>query len=128
MLIRDATLAIDGKLWVEIMGSYRRGAASSGDVDILITRDPSDSITHVGVLKRLVETLRRNGVITHDVRPLCLRLAYGGSPSRMITSPSRPSGWALAACQAASTAASISSPSPLRTGEQRSSTSLATRW
>ena len=30
------------------MGSYRRGADSSGDIDLLVTRDPSDGKTHEG--------------------------------------------------------------------------------
>lgn len=60
-------MEIDSKLWIEIMGSYRRGQETSGDVDILITRDPSDGITHAGYLKRLVHSLRTRGVITHDV-------------------------------------------------------------
>jgi hypothetical protein len=30
------------------MGSYRRGAEDSGDVDILLTRDTSDGKTHAG--------------------------------------------------------------------------------
>lgn len=28
------------------MGSYRRGAADSGDIDLLVTREPSGSSTH----------------------------------------------------------------------------------
>lgn len=32
----------NGKLWIEAMGSYRRGEADSGDLDILISRDTSD--------------------------------------------------------------------------------------
>ncbi|GMK59721.1 hypothetical protein CspeluHIS016_0803270 [Cutaneotrichosporon spelunceum] len=66
-LIRVAALAIDSKLWIEIMGSYRRGAETSGDVDILITRNTADKLDHSGVLKRLVHTLRSSGVITHDL-------------------------------------------------------------
>ncbi|KAL1405924.1 hypothetical protein Q8F55_007604 [Vanrija albida] len=65
--IREAALAIDPKIWIEIMGSYRRGAENSGDVDILITRDPSDGITHVGVLKRLLSSLHASGILTHDL-------------------------------------------------------------
>lgn len=65
--IREAALAIDPDIWIEIMGSYRRGAESSGDVDILITRNPSDGITHVGVLKRLLTSLHASGILTHDV-------------------------------------------------------------
>ena len=49
------------------MGSYRRGQEDSGDVDILITRDPSDGLTHAGVLQSLVNVLKLNGFITHDV-------------------------------------------------------------
>ncbi len=41
-------LAIDPKLFVEIMGSYRRGKADCGDIDIMITRDPSDGKNHAG--------------------------------------------------------------------------------
>lgn len=66
-LIRKAAFAIDPNLWIEIMGSYRRGSKDSGDIDILITRNPSDGLTHAGVLKRLVQALRANGTITHDV-------------------------------------------------------------
>lgn len=65
--IRDEAMAIDGSLWVEIMGSYRRGQESSGDVDILITRDTSDGITHAGVLGKLVKALKSKGLVTHDV-------------------------------------------------------------
>jgi hypothetical protein len=32
----------NGKLWIEAMGSYRRGEADSGDLDVLISRDTSD--------------------------------------------------------------------------------------
>jgi len=39
---------IDPKLQVDCMGSYRRGADSSGDIDLLVTRDPSDGKTHEG--------------------------------------------------------------------------------
>ncbi|WVQ74353.1 hypothetical protein IAR50_003953 [Cryptococcus sp. DSM 104548] len=66
-LIREEALGVDEKLWVEIMGSYRRGQESSGDVDILITRDDGDGVTHAGVLRRLVGGLKKKGVITHDL-------------------------------------------------------------
>lgn len=65
--IRESALAIDGKLWIEIMGSYRRGNEDSGDVDILITRDTADGLTHAGVLRRLVSDLHSRGIFTHDV-------------------------------------------------------------
>ncbi len=42
-------LSIDPKLFVEIMGSYRRGKADCGDIDIMITRCPDDDgKTHAG--------------------------------------------------------------------------------
>ncbi|ORY31676.1 hypothetical protein BCR39DRAFT_465497 [Naematelia encephala] len=66
-LIASKARAIDPKIWVEIMGSYRRGQEDSGDVDILITRDTDDGLTHEGLLKSLVIGLKENGVITHDL-------------------------------------------------------------
>ncbi|TYJ57995.1 hypothetical protein B9479_001354 [Cryptococcus floricola] len=66
-LIREEAMGIDDKLWVEIMGSYRRGQEDSGDVDILITRDDGDGVTHAGVLGRLVGRLKKKGIITHDL-------------------------------------------------------------
>lgn len=65
--IRDAAHAIDPTIWLEIMGSYRRGQETSGDVDILITRDDSDGSTHQGLLKKLISTLNKQGFITHHV-------------------------------------------------------------
>ncbi|ORX39393.1 hypothetical protein BD324DRAFT_577128 [Kockovaella imperatae] len=66
-LIRAETESIDKKVWIEIMGSYRRGQEDSGDVDILITRHPEDGLTHAGVLQRLVSGLSKRGIITHDL-------------------------------------------------------------
>jgi hypothetical protein len=57
------------------MGSYRRGADNSGDVDILITRDTEDGRTHQGVMRRLVKGLVEGGVITHEVCFGCASLA-----------------------------------------------------
>lgn len=68
-VVRDEAHKIDPKLWIEIMGSYRRGQETSGDVDFLITRDTSDGITHAGLLPRLVNALRVKGIITHNVSP-----------------------------------------------------------
>ncbi|ODN73397.1 hypothetical protein L202_07925 [Cryptococcus amylolentus CBS 6039] len=66
-LIQEEAMGIDDKLWVEIMGSYRRGQEDSGDVDILITRDDGDGVTHAGVLRKLVGRLKKKGIITHDL-------------------------------------------------------------
>lgn len=51
------------------MGSYRRGAETSGDVDFLITRDDSDGLNHAGVIRKLVQKLTMRGIITHEVCP-----------------------------------------------------------
>ncbi|KAF5330075.1 hypothetical protein D9758_015989 [Tetrapyrgos nigripes] len=45
-------LSLNPNLFVDIMGSYRKGKADCGDIDILITRDTGDSRTHQGILKR----------------------------------------------------------------------------
>lgn len=65
--VRKETLRIDDKVFIEIMGSYRRGEADSGDIDILITRDPSDGKTHRGLISKVVAALTDKGFITHAV-------------------------------------------------------------
>jgi DNA polymerase lambda len=66
--IKKIALSIDSALFVEIMGSYRRGKADCGDIDILITRDPTgDGHTHAGILRRLLAALRETGIITEDL-------------------------------------------------------------
>lgn len=49
------------------MGSYRRGAENSGDVDFLITRNDEDGLDHSGLIETLVRKLMFMGVITHEV-------------------------------------------------------------
>ncbi|KAJ3971993.1 hypothetical protein EV361DRAFT_908160 [Lentinula raphanica] len=66
-LIKPIALRIDPKLFVEIMGSYRRGKADCGDIDILITRCPDDGQTHEGVLHELLERLHTAGILTEDL-------------------------------------------------------------
>ncbi|KIR24693.1 DNA polymerase lambda subunit [Cryptococcus deuterogattii 99/473] len=66
-LIKLEAKTVDEKLWVEIMGSYRRGSETSGDVDILITRANTDGKTHKGAIKKLVDKLKAKGVITHEL-------------------------------------------------------------
>ncbi|WWC91862.1 uncharacterized protein L201_006809 [Kwoniella dendrophila CBS 6074] len=65
-IIRSEAQAIDDKLWVEIMGSYRRGQESSGDVDILVTREGGEQ-GKKGVLGELVKRLKKKGLVTHDL-------------------------------------------------------------
>ncbi|TFK73093.1 hypothetical protein BDN72DRAFT_762389 [Pluteus cervinus] len=73
-LIKPIALEIDPGLFVEIMGSYRRGKADCGDIDILITRNPDDGRSHAGksatehrILRRLFPALRGAGIITEDL-------------------------------------------------------------
>ncbi|KAF9497326.1 hypothetical protein BDN71DRAFT_1444788 [Pleurotus eryngii] len=94
-LIKPIALSIDPDLFVDIMGSYRRGKATCGDIDILITRNPADGKTHAGVLPTLLSKLHEIGIITEDLaipegddeeniyRGLC-RLPEPGSRRRRI--------------------------------------------
>ncbi|KAH8092177.1 hypothetical protein BXZ70DRAFT_951513 [Cristinia sonorae] len=66
-LIKPLALEIDPKLFVEIMGSYRRGKADCGDIDILITRPTDDGKTHSGVLKKLLAKCHERGIVTEDL-------------------------------------------------------------
>ena len=44
----------------EIVGSYRRGAKTSGDIDVIITDKESDS-----VFKKFIDVLEKNNIILH---------------------------------------------------------------
>nr|XP_018261046.1 uncharacterized protein I303_06763 [Kwoniella dejecticola CBS 10117]OBR83204.1 hypothetical protein I303_06763 [Kwoniella dejecticola CBS 10117] len=66
-IIRSEAQAIDDKLWVEIMGSYRRGQENSGDVDILITREGDNHANKRGIVMELVQRLKKKGLVTHDL-------------------------------------------------------------
>ncbi|PCH43258.1 hypothetical protein WOLCODRAFT_132716 [Wolfiporia cocos MD-104 SS10] len=92
-MIKPIALAIDPKLFIEIMGSYRRGKADCGDIDILITRPTDDGKTHQGVLLKLLRELHCQGIVTED---LCLpddfddlELVYRGLCRRDSKSPRR---------------------------------------
>ncbi|THU94239.1 hypothetical protein K435DRAFT_966943 [Dendrothele bispora CBS 962.96] len=65
--IKPIALSIDRNLFVEIMGSYRRGKADCGDIDILITRNDADGKTHEGVLRRLLKRLHNADILTEDL-------------------------------------------------------------
>ena len=66
-IVKREALVIDPKIDIEIMGSYRRGAENSGDVDFLITRNDEDGLDHSGLIETLVRKLMFMGVITHEV-------------------------------------------------------------
>ena len=64
---RDVLTAIFEKSTVsgsrfEIVGSYRRGAISSGDIDMIITNDKNDKS---GSFDAFLDTLIEDGIVTH---------------------------------------------------------------
>ncbi|TFY61660.1 hypothetical protein EVG20_g6972 [Dentipellis fragilis] len=61
--IKRIAVSIDPHLYIEIMGSYRRGKVTCGDIDILITRPTDDGNTHEGVLITLLSALQHEGII-----------------------------------------------------------------
>ncbi|KAK7055517.1 DNA polymerase lambda [Favolaschia claudopus] len=66
-IIKPIALEIDPKLEVHIMGSFRRGKKDCGDIDIMITRCPSDGRTHAGILHHLLKALHERKIITEDL-------------------------------------------------------------
>ncbi|KAF5366779.1 hypothetical protein D9758_006472 [Tetrapyrgos nigripes] len=66
-LIKTIALSIDPGLVLRHVGSYRRGKADCGDIDIIITRDDTDGKTHHGVLRRLLRKLHAAGILTEDL-------------------------------------------------------------
>ncbi|KAJ7457053.1 DNA polymerase lambda [Mycena latifolia] len=95
-IIKPIALSIDPKLEIQVMGSYRRGKADCGDIDIMITRCPDDGKTHAGILHHLLKALHERKIITEDLalpdnpfhdeaiyRGLC-RLPQFGSRRRRI--------------------------------------------
>lgn len=63
--IAAAVAEIDGKLKLEVVGSYRRGAKDSGDIDVILTHedDPKD---YDNIIGRLVEALKKTGYLVDD--------------------------------------------------------------
>lgn len=63
--MKDAVHAVDPGLLSMACGSYRRGKATCGDVDVLITHP--DGKSHKGVFSRLLQSLRDSGFLTDDL-------------------------------------------------------------
>lgn len=61
--IRDAAQDIDPGLVAEACGSYRRGKATCGDVDVLITHP--DGKSHKGIFSKVLQSLRDSGKFWH---------------------------------------------------------------
>ncbi|NXR26359.1 DPOLL polymerase, partial [Cinclus mexicanus] len=57
--VRQAALALKPGLVCVACGSYRRGKATCGDVDVLVTHP--DGQSHRGVFSKLLDSLRRSG-------------------------------------------------------------------
>lgn len=70
-IVMDAAQSVDTNLQATICGSYRRGAQTSGDVDVLIAHPNFKSTSKVKMspspLKQLVDALRSRGFITDDI-------------------------------------------------------------
>lgn len=63
MQVRDAALAIDPGLLAVACGSYRRGKATCGDVDVLISHP--DGKSHQGVFNILLQSLHDSGKLDY---------------------------------------------------------------
>lgn len=65
--VKDAVLAIDPRLVVMACGSYRRGKATCGDVDVLISHP--DGKSHKGVFGKVLQTLHDSGELPSFLEP-----------------------------------------------------------
>ncbi|GAA5834697.1 hypothetical protein JCM9279_007085 [Rhodotorula babjevae] len=66
--VKNIARKIDPELQVDCMGSWRRGAESSGDIDLLVTRDPSkDGKTHEGLVKKLWKKMKEAGIAQYEL-------------------------------------------------------------
>ncbi|XP_040848210.1 DNA polymerase lambda [Ochotona curzoniae] len=63
--VREAAQAFNPGLLCVACGSYRRGKATCGDVDVLITHP--DGRAHQGIFSRLLDSLRQQGFLTDDL-------------------------------------------------------------
>ncbi|KAI9606491.1 hypothetical protein KEM48_001858 [Puccinia striiformis f. sp. tritici PST-130] len=58
---------VDPKLKVLLMGSYRRGEESCGNIEVIVTRNNSDGQTYHDSMSRLYKRLRKDGLITYEL-------------------------------------------------------------
>ncbi|XP_063056233.1 DNA polymerase lambda isoform X2 [Engraulis encrasicolus] len=63
--VREAAHAVDPGLVAVACGSYRRGKATCGDVDVLITHP--DGHSHKGVFSKVLHILHESGFLTDDL-------------------------------------------------------------
>ncbi|XP_013865647.1 DNA polymerase lambda [Austrofundulus limnaeus] len=64
-VVRDAAQAVDAGLVAMACGSYRRGKATCGDVDVLISHP--DGKSHKGVFSKVLQLLHDSGFLTDDL-------------------------------------------------------------
>ncbi|KAM4750023.1 DNA polymerase lambda [Anableps anableps] len=64
-VVKDAAHAVNGDLVAMACGSYRRGKATCGDVDVLITHP--DGKSHKGVFSKVLQILHDSGFLTDDL-------------------------------------------------------------
>eukprot|EP00667_Euglena_gracilis_P010367 EG_transcript_10550 len=67
--VKEGLKNVDQKAFITVCGSYRRGKAESGDVDVLLTHPAtsSDSSSKYLYLPRLVQRLRDTGLLIDDL-------------------------------------------------------------
>ncbi|CAG8745648.1 14360_t:CDS:2, partial [Racocetra persica] len=65
--VEIAACKIDPKLLCITVGSYIRGQPTCGDIDILITRNNSDGKSSSDSFLKLLDALREQGLLTHDL-------------------------------------------------------------
>ncbi|XP_066094912.1 DNA polymerase lambda isoform X2 [Saccopteryx bilineata] len=63
--VRVSAQALQPGLLCVACGSYRRGKATCGDVDVLLTHP--DGRSHQGIFSRLLDSLRQQGFLTDDL-------------------------------------------------------------
>ncbi|XP_074648404.1 DNA polymerase beta-like [Tubulanus polymorphus] len=73
----DLILKIDDKYEAKVCGSYRRGAATSGDIDVLLTH--SDYTTEVKETKKKVDYLHKIVEVLEDAKFITDTLSHGES-------------------------------------------------
>ncbi|KAK7483972.1 hypothetical protein BaRGS_00024856 [Batillaria attramentaria] len=64
-IVHDAAEAIQPGILTQVCGSYRRGKADCGDVDVLVTHP--DGHSEKGIFAKLVQRLKDTGFLTDDL-------------------------------------------------------------
>jgi DNA polymerase/3'-5' exonuclease PolX len=66
--ISKLTCDIDPDLELKLVGSYRRGAADSGDIDVLVTiKRKTDAPKRQEILKKIIQVLKENDYLLADL-------------------------------------------------------------